>query len=325
MSKIGAGDFNFEHPVWNERSKYAQQFVSWLLNVNSEKRPDAKRASRHRWLFRKSGVTTPGSSASFDPVICRFNDMLKEQAFQRKTMNYLAFQCTIADIRHLREELNEDSSARWGFISSSGFKNVLENCGYPENLIAQIFSDDDSDGGGFEFEEFLNHLSVASGRIVEIQLVQVFDAMGSKDVSRGDIQQVLGTDFDDLHVKDIFDNSNERISFPQFLHLFDRHLPELFGLTSPPTHLEAYEGGSDLAGMQGSTSHYTTHDPVMEDYSGYIEHTAIDDSCNGDDESGSPSRKEVRTQKTSHHTDANPSLEDLQLRSQQQMLLSTEG
>lgn len=277
MEKIATKDFDFDHPVWKERPKHAQEFVAWLLNVDPDKRPDARRANRHRWLFRQSKLTNSVLSSDFDPTIRRFDDMLKEQTFQRKALNYLAFQCTIADIKHLREELYNNSSNRWGFVSSMEFKNTLANCGYPEDLMSKIFSNIEIDGGGFEFDDFLNNVAVASGRIVEIQLVQAFDAMDSKDISREDAKRALGEDYDDLHVGEIFENTTEHMSFPSFLHLFDRHLSELYGLTpSQGTSSQGtlQENARNHKKLSSKQANYAMRDPVMENYSGYAPHAA---------------------------------------------------
>ena len=223
--EITAGAFDFERPVWEQRSKHAWDFVASLLHVDPALRLDAKRSLRHRW-FRLEA--SPAPVMSRHRKCQQFNRMLTELAYQQTTLNCLAFHCSIPDILHLMAVLRNSSRCRLGFVSSLDFQKLIGNCGFSDELVEKIFRNVDLDGGGFEYDDFLSKVVVACGRMLELQLAKGFDAMGANNISLRAIQEIIGSPVADVLSVDAIFEKEDRLSFPTFLHRFDDHVTNFF-------------------------------------------------------------------------------------------------
>lgn len=57
LSKVRAGKFNFDSSAWREVSDSAKDFITQLLTIDTEKRPNAQEALKHDWIQENAKIT----------------------------------------------------------------------------------------------------------------------------------------------------------------------------------------------------------------------------------------------------------------------------
>lgn len=62
LSKVREGKFNFDSSVWKSISHSAKDFITQLLTMDIEKRPDAQQALKHTWISDNAQIDTDPES-----------------------------------------------------------------------------------------------------------------------------------------------------------------------------------------------------------------------------------------------------------------------
>jgi serine/threonine protein kinase len=228
--KIVNGEFTFEKLLWEKKSQCSQDFVETLLKLDPTWRPTAKRAMNHRW-FRQRRNSSGFSDPQHTDDTNLFNEMRTELDFRRDAENILAFNMTVPEIFQLERMICNGAKCRKGYVSYGEFKKVLEDSKVSDKLISRIFRNinlayDD----GFEYDDFLDKIIIDCARIVEVKLAVDFEMLESRDVSREEIQELMGNQFEFLRVDEIFnslEDNEHQLSFSRFLHLYDSHIENL--------------------------------------------------------------------------------------------------
>ena len=82
-----SADFNFDHPIWKQRSRYSQQFIASLLRREPTKRPDAKRALKHSWFKQHFEVAERPPFVEIDKASEEFEEERRDALFKSDAIN----------------------------------------------------------------------------------------------------------------------------------------------------------------------------------------------------------------------------------------------
>lgn len=284
--EIEAGIFDFKDPVWEQRSKNAQDFVATLLRVKPETRPDAKRALRHRW-FRLESSQCPVISGSIKAK--EFDNMLTDLSFHQTFLNCVAFHGSFLDIVQMLDVFHDTMHARVGLISKLQLKQVMEDSNFSSELIETVFSNFDIDDGEyFPYDGLLRQVVPACGRVLEMQLVRGFEIIGGSSITLNVVYTILGPYVAEaLRVNDIL-GTVDRMPFPTFLRHFDRHITDWLQtyVSEPATRihitrqksaskLNESNFASHLGALSNPTNSYENENMEYRCFSDY--HSKVDD------------------------------------------------
>lgn len=140
VSKILAGKYEFNDPVWSNISDNAKDFVSKLLLVNPENRLSADEGMRHPWIVSNINNTQTHIDEELKENIRQCIISYSEYSnFMKLAMNVIAKKSTSNEIFNLRCVFEEFDTSNSGTLTLPEFKAALSQFDYNENDIEKIF------------------------------------------------------------------------------------------------------------------------------------------------------------------------------------------
>lgn len=200
IAKIKQGSFSFDADVWETLSQLSKDFVSSLIVVDPNERPDALDASHHPWL--KATLTLSDRALDcnvLDTVQTSIFDYGQTSDFKKMALMVIAHKSTSADIVDLRKAFMLYDTTNDGVLSLSEFRDAMNSTSkYSEEDITKMFKDiDTGKDGKIHYTEFLAATLESHGRIIEEKLADAFDRLDSDDtgyISHSNLRDFLGTD-----------------------------------------------------------------------------------------------------------------------------------
>lgn len=248
FKKIKEGVFNFKSDIWKRISNEAQSLIKQLLQLDYNKRPNAKEVLNHEW-FIKNTLENNKKIKELNKELTSNNKYMKKIVFNIKTFRSVKKlqQAALAFIVHnlaSREEIQELRNIFYSFDENgdgkltkeeliNGMKEVMTKGEALQNVEAIMSRIDIDKNGYIEYEEFLN-AALNRERLLSRDNIKLafdlFDTDGSGFISKDELKTILGKgrniDLNDdiwsMLINEIDDNTDGVISFDEFYEMMNK-------------------------------------------------------------------------------------------------------
>jgi len=220
--KITEGKYKIKEDKWKNVSEQGLNFVKSLLQVDPEKRPSAEQALQDNWITTRHHLT-PEVDESIVNALREFGHATK---FKRCCMEMLAWSLSNEERAQVREYFVSMDEKGVGTISLTELKHVLVDkfhitCEETSEIFhAMDFHHDDA----IHYTDFL--AAMVSTRIaLHDDLLHMafnkFDTHNSGYITKEDLREVLGANFEGEHVEDLMKEAelseHGKISYADFV------------------------------------------------------------------------------------------------------------
>ncbi|KAL7553184.1 hypothetical protein ACHAWF_016443 [Thalassiosira exigua] len=185
---------------WTKASKEAKAFVQKLLVIDPSNRPSASKALQDEWISpTTSALSTCSSEEEIEEMqlaIASMDAFAGYSTLKKLALMVLAHKSTSEEIGFLKKIFKRFDRDHNGDIGQPEFQAVLEEFGFGEEEIINVFLGCDMDGSGMlHYTEFLAATIEAHGSISEEALSEAFDRIDSDDsgyISTQNLREILG-------------------------------------------------------------------------------------------------------------------------------------
>eukprot|EP00560_Eucampia_antarctica_P008499 CAMPEP_0197826320 /NCGR_PEP_ID=MMETSP1437-20131217/3295_1 /TAXON_ID=49252 ORGANISM="Eucampia antarctica, Strain CCMP1452" /NCGR_SAMPLE_ID=MMETSP1437 /ASSEMBLY_ACC=CAM_ASM_001096 /LENGTH=330 /DNA_ID=CAMNT_0043426709 /DNA_START=421 /DNA_END=1413 /DNA_ORIENTATION=- len=235
VAKIMKCSYNFTGRHWKRASQQAKLFVSELLIFDPDDRPTAAEAQSSVWLNKRFDASIRSVTEDvMDHVQISLEMFSSYTTLKKLALMVIAHKSTSEEIGLLRKAFSKYDTTGDGTITFPEFKESLAEYAYKEEELEIMFSGADIDGTGrLSYTEFLAATIEATGYITEERLAEAFDRLDADDsgyITIQNLREILGDEIPAKVLDEIMDESDvthdHRISYDEFLMLFDEHLEE---------------------------------------------------------------------------------------------------
>jgi serine/threonine protein kinase len=235
VRKILHNKYGFKGKRWTNVSTEAMDFVKSVLVSDVKLRPTAVQAMGDGWFLKEFGNPENGpsiiSSSVMDRVQATIQTFAGYSRLKKLALYVIAFKSTDEEIGFLRRlflrrfDFKKDSPD----ISYPEFKEALKVYSYSDEELVHMFTAIDIDGTGkISYTEFLAATIEAHGSIQEERIAEAFDRLDGDDtgyITAQNLKDFFGDDIADDFIEEIIDevddNHDRRISYDEFLGLWD--------------------------------------------------------------------------------------------------------
>uniref|UniRef100_A0A7S1ZH63 Calmodulin n=1 Tax=Trieres chinensis TaxID=1514140 RepID=A0A7S1ZH63_TRICV len=228
IRKILLGRYRMKSKTWKNISPSAKEFVKEMLQVDSKKRPSARAALQHPWLNRVHQERSNASREILEDVQAAMHRYAGYSTLKKLTLMVVSHKSTSGEIGFLHNVFRSFDSQQEGHITFPDFKEGLNNCGYNEEELVEMFLGADLDGTGvLNYTEFLASTIEAQGTISEQRLADAFDRLDSDDsgyISKENLREFLGhlpKNYIDKVVNEADLTRDDMISYKDFLAMWN--------------------------------------------------------------------------------------------------------
>ena len=180
VAKILRGQYNFKN--FDETiSEQAKEFVSELLQVETDKRIFVTDAKGHAWIDRydREKVVNEELKQRVGESMVRY---ASRGEFLKLALNIIAKKSTPEEIFDLRGVFDEFDVSNTGTVGLAEFKAALSQLGYSEATLEEIFYKIDvNQNNAINYTEFLAAALETQGMIEEYRLAEAFDVLDTDD------------------------------------------------------------------------------------------------------------------------------------------------
>mmetsp|Transcript_16724 Transcript_16724/g.31684 ORF Transcript_16724/g.31684 Transcript_16724/m.31684 type:complete len:679 (-) Transcript_16724:4023-6059(-) len=235
VEKIKNCEYDFQGKRWMQVSRQAKNFVTYLLQHDSDRRPSAEVARQDFWLNKKlSSSVRTANEEDMEAVATSIENYATHTMLRRLGLMLIAHKSTSEEIERLRKVFKKYDSRKKGSISLEDFSACLKVYGWNDDYIKHLFQCADLDGTGkIKYTEFLAAAIESTGLVTEERIAEAFDRLDSDDsgyISLEDLREILGDDVPEEYIEQVIaeaDFKRDRmISYDQFLSLWDADLKE---------------------------------------------------------------------------------------------------
>ena len=240
VRKILHNKYGFKGKRWKSVSEQSKSFVASLLVKDVKDRPTAAQAMQHEWFQEEFGSNDHQSvisSAVMDRVQASIETFAGYSRLKKLALYVIAHKSTDEEIGFLRRLFLRrfDMEKSTPDISYPEFKEALSAYSYTHEELVRMFIGMDIDGTGkVSYSEFLAATIEAHGSIEEERIAEAFDRLDEDDsgyVTAENLRSFLGDDiaedFVDEIVEEVDSDRDKKISYEEFLDLWDGDMDEI--------------------------------------------------------------------------------------------------
>eukprot|EP00501_MAST-03F_sp_TOSAG23-6_P001301 GSMAST32.ASY1.ANO1.1349.1 assembled CDS len=218
ISNVRIGEYTMFSPVWGKVSDDGKDFINKLLVKDPSKRLTARQALNHKWIIKEQA---DHPQVQLNREICE--NMIKFKnlnEFKRMAVATVAFSLT--PTQFLAMDTNYD-----GFVTMHELRDAITKTGaITEAEVDKIFQGlDATNDGKLELSEFVTACLDQKTYMDEARLKEAFtklDVDGSGAISKEDLQQVLGVQYDDEKVQKMLlevGGDDSEVDYSEFLQM----------------------------------------------------------------------------------------------------------
>lgn len=229
--RVAVGKFNFPSPEWDHISKAAKNLVANLLQIEPEKRLDAKGALAHPFFSQDFSSLEKNSTAGkkqteekaneeLAAVARRMKRFVRMTKLKRLALGALARQLTQSEIKSLRTVFNSIDVDKSGKISfqelHASLKKVSKDADIPQLLSAIDVSGDHE----IDYSEFLAATMQRNLYLREDNIRRAFELLDLDSSGNITFQNLIDITGSKKHAQELLQeadvNDDRRISYAEF-------------------------------------------------------------------------------------------------------------
>eukprot|EP00428_Durinskia_dybowskii_P016618 CAMPEP_0170213144 /NCGR_PEP_ID=MMETSP0116_2-20130129/6193_1 /TAXON_ID=400756 /ORGANISM="Durinskia baltica, Strain CSIRO CS-38" /LENGTH=545 /DNA_ID=CAMNT_0010463689 /DNA_START=54 /DNA_END=1691 /DNA_ORIENTATION=+ len=227
MHKILRGDPVTMDREWQEISENGQAFVLQLLRRDPQRRPDASRASEHRWIRQGGHTTLELCGEARNEVLDSMHSFASANLVKRVACCFMAYALSVDETQELEQQFKAFDRGNTGNIGLQDFVSAFtEHRNMCEEKAKDVFRKLDLTGKyRINYSEFL--AAACQSRFVASEdnikaAFRRFDHDNTGFISLANFRAVFGDEFKGAKVEDIFAqadiNRDGLIEYDEFAH-----------------------------------------------------------------------------------------------------------
>ena len=235
FENIKKGNYDFNNPAFKTVSQNAKDLIKDLLNLDTKKRPPARKVLTHVWFKQRDDITFVDVNYS-KTVLKNLKEFNARTKFQQAVITFITHNLIqreeISKLRTIFKQLDVDNDGRISQIELKNGLNTVLGTISADIEIQQIMKAIDMDNNGYiEYEEFMRCVVKKEKLFTEKNLkaaFNFFDQNHSGTITFDEIKSVIfagreysETIFDEF-LSQIGKNRDEDIDFEEFKSIMNK-------------------------------------------------------------------------------------------------------
>lgn len=225
IEAVRRGKFNLSGAKWDNVSKDAKDFIRKLLVYNPDQRMCVRDALQHPWLLTARKAATEQTKLNADVVsgLRRYSHL---HGWKRAVLEAVAFTSSDdGELSDLRTSFQKCDVHGTGHVDLGDFTATLADVGISSEEAARLFrACTTEERKTIAYTEWLA-ATIPRRFLTRKVLREAFDALdvdGAGYLTQAGMIKVLGSEFDNIHLDDLFGPGGETKKRLGFDHFYDQ-------------------------------------------------------------------------------------------------------